>query len=158
MYIRIPATLLFLLVATLSGASAEEVGEFSNDWMGNDIVVEAFHDPQVEGVTCHISRFSRSVLDRLSKGNWFEDPSNASIACRQTGALVIGDIERDEEGEEVFSDRISLVFKSLAVRRIYDEKNQTLVYIVYSRQITDGSAKMAISTVSFWGQEVTWED
>jgi len=158
LYIRIPATLLFLLVATLSGASAEEVGEFSNDWMGNDIVVEAFQDPQVEGVTCHISRFSRSVLDRLSKGNWFEDPSNASIACRQTGALVIGDIERDEEGEEVFSDRISLVFKSLAVRRIYDEKNQTLVYIVYSRQITDGSAKMAISTVSFWGQEVTWED
>ena len=110
-------------------------------------MVEAIADPEVKGVTCHITHFERGLIDRLRKGNWFEDPSNASIACRQTGPIVIGDIERDEEGEEVFSERKSLIFKSLAVRRIYDEAHQTLVYVVYSRQVMEGSAKMAISTV-----------
>ena len=56
----------------------------------------------------------------------------------------------------MFSQRISLVFKSLGVRRIYDEKNQTLVYVVYSRQVTKGSAKMGISSVALLGQQVTW--
>ena len=80
-------------------AAADEVGSFTNDWTGNEIVVEAIEDPKVQGVTCHISHFERGVIDRLRKGNWFEDPSNASIACLQTGPIVIGDIERDEEGE-----------------------------------------------------------
>ncbi|MGD9508202.1 MAG: CreA family protein [Geminicoccaceae bacterium] len=141
----------------LAGAArAEEVGSFSNDWIGNGIVVEAIADPKVQGVTCHMSHFDRSIIDRLSKGNWFEDPSNAAISCQQTGPITIGDIERGEEGEEVFSQRMSLIFKSLGVRRIFDEKNQTLIYVVYSRQITEGSAKMGISSVALAGQQVTW--
>lgn len=140
------------VLAGAVGARAEQVGEFSNDWTGNGIVVEAFADPDVQGVTCHISRFSRGVLDRLTKGNWFEDPSNASIACRQTGPIVLGDVARGDDGEEVFSDRLSLVFKSLGVRRIVDEKNSTLVYVVYSRQVTEASAKTAVSTVALYGQ------
>jgi len=139
-----------------SAAMADEVGSFSNDWIGNGIVIEAIEDPKVQGVTCHMSHFDRSIIDRLSKGNWFEDPSNAAIACQQTGPITIGDIERGKRGEEVFSQRMSLVFKSLGVRRIFDEKNQTLVYVVYSRQITEGSAKMGISSVALAGQQVTW--
>jgi CreA protein len=139
-----------------SAATADEVGSFSNDWIGNGIVIEAIEDPKVQGVTCHMSHFDRSIIDRLSKGNWFEDPSNAAIACQQTGPITIGDIERGKGGEEVFSQRMSLVFKSLGVRRIFDEKNQTLVYVVYSRQITEGSAKMGISSVALAGQQVTW--
>src|ERR1700719_353094 len=107
----------FCLSAGVSGA--DEVGRFSNDWTGNGIVVEAAADPKVQGITCHLTHFDRSVIDRLRKGNWFEDPSNSSIACRQTGPLTIGDIKMDESGEEVFSERASLVFKSIAVRRIY---------------------------------------
>jgi CreA protein len=135
---------------------AEEVGSFRNDWTGNSIVVEAVTDPKVEGVTCHITRFDRSLIDRLSKGNWFIDPSNSSIACRQTGPITIGDINTSTKGEEVFSERLSLIFKSLAVRRIYDKKNETLVYVIYSRQVKDASAKMAISTVPLFRSEVTW--
>jgi CreA protein len=137
-------------------AAAEEVGRFTNDWSGNEIVVEAIEDPNVQGVTCHITHFERGLIDRLRKGNWFEDPSNASIACRQTGPLVIGDIELDEAGEEVFNERKSLVFKNLAVRRIYDEAHQTLVYVIYSREVVEGSAKMNVSTVALHGAEVTW--
>jgi CreA protein len=137
-------------------AAAEEVGRFTNDWSGNEIVVEAIEDPKVQGVTCHITHFERGLIDRLRKGNWFEDPSSASIACRQTGPLVIGDIELDEAGEEVFNERKSLVFKNLAVRRIYDEAHQTLVYVIYSREVVEGSAKMNVSTVALHGAEVTW--
>lgn len=143
-----------LLVA--GAALAEEVGSFTNDWSGNSIVVQAIQDPKVQGVTCHLTHYERGFIDRLTKGNWFEDPSNASIACRQTGPITIGDIERDDGGEEVFSQRLSLVFKHLGVRRIYDEANDTLVYVVYSREVTEGSAKMGISTVALYGQQVSW--
>jgi CreA protein len=156
MNLRLPTAALFAAAAFASPLAAEEVGSFTNDWTGNGIVVEAIADPEVDGVTCHVSHFSRGLLDRLTKGNWFEDPSNASIACRQTGPITIHDIERGRGGEEVFSERKSLIFKALGVRRIYDEKNNTLVYVVYSRQVTEGSAKMGISTVALYGQQVSW--
>jgi len=142
--------------ATLGVARAEEVGAFKNDWTGNRIVVEAIADPKVQGITCHLTHFDRSVIDRLRKGNWFEDPSNSSIACRQTGPIVIGDIRSDAAGEEVFSERASLVFKSIAVRRIYDKANDTLIYVAYSRQVQDASAKMSVTTVPLFGTSATW--
>jgi CreA protein len=135
---------------------AEEVGRFSNDWTGNGMVVEAFADPKVAGVTCHLVRFDRSVIDRLTKGNWFENPSNNAISCERTGPIVVGNIATGPKGEEVFSERLSLFFKSMAVRRIYDRKNDTLVYVAYSRQVKDASAKMALATVALFGGDVTW--
>lgn len=144
------------ILATISRAAAEDVGRFRNDWTGNTIVVEAVADPKVQGVSCHISRFSRGVIDRLSKGNWFIDPSNSSIACQKTGPVTVGDIDTSASGEEVFSERLSLIFKSLAVRRIYDKKNATLVYVIYSRQVKDASAKMSISTIPLYGVDVKW--
>jgi CreA protein len=147
---------LLVLFASASHAAAEDVGRFTNDWTGNGIVIEAIADPKLAGVTCHLSRFSRSVIDRLTKGNWFIDPSNSSLACQQTGPVTVGDIDLSEGGEEVFSERLSLIFKSLAVRRIYDKKNTTLIYLVYSRQVKDASAKMSISTVPLYGHDVTW--
>lgn len=139
-------------------ALAEQVGEVGVDWIGNDIIIDAVADPDISGVTCHVAYFDRGMLDRLKNGNWFEDPSNASIACRQTGPVKIGDIELDEGGEEIFKESRSLVWKKLVVNRIYDKANDTLVYLVHSRQVQDGSAKMAISTVPLYGQEVEWEN
>lgn len=149
---------LCLLSCGLAAAAvqAEEVGRFSNDWTGNGMVVEAFADPQVAGVTCHLVRFDRSVIDRLTKGNWFENPSNNAIACERTGPIVVGRIATGPKGEEVYSERLSLFFKSMAVRRIYDRKNDTLVYVAYSRQVKDASAKMALATVPLYGGDVTW--
>ncbi len=137
--------------AALAGtAMAEEVGRVGVDWVGNDIVIEAIADPKVAGVTCHISYFDRSLWDRLSKGNIFEDPSNSSIACRQTGPITVGDIDKGPSGEVVFSEGRSLIFKSLKVTRIFDQKNQVLVYLTHATELTDGSAKMSISTVPLW--------
>jgi CreA protein len=150
------SVVLLCLVGAVAPALAEDVGSFRNDWTGNSIVVEAVPDPKVQGVTCHITRFDRSLIDRLSKGNWFIDPSNSSISCRQTGPITVGDINMSSKGEEVFSERLSLIFKALAVRRIFDKKNDTLVYVVYSRQVKDASAKMAISTVPLFRSDVSW--
>ena len=129
------------------------MGEIGVDWVGNDIKIEAIADPDVEGVTCHIAYFDRGFIDRLSKGNWFEDPSNASIACRQTGPITVGDIDRSEGGEDVFRTSRSLVFKSLRVKRIWDEANQTLIYVSHAAELADGSAKVAISTVPLYGSD-----
>ena len=137
---------------------AKEVGSFRNDWTGNRIVVEAIADPKIQGVTCHLAHFERSLLDRLSKGNWFEDPSNTSIACRQTGPIVIGDIDTSEAGEEVFSEHASLIFKMIAIRRIYDKADDTLIYVAYARQVKDASAKMSISTVPLALANASWSN
>ena len=151
-----------LMMAALAAAAiaapalADEVGSFRNDWTGNSIVVEAIADPKVQGVTCHLTHFDRSVIDRLSKGNWFEDPSNSSIACRQTGPITVGKIDTSKSGEEVFSERASLIFKSIAIRRIYDRENDTLVYVAYSRQVKDASAKMSVTTVPLGPAQATW--
>lgn len=133
-----------------TSATAEEVGRVGVDWVGNDIIIEAIQDPEVEGVTCHISYFERSLFDRLSNGNWFEDPSNAAIDCRQTGPITIGDIDRGRDGENVFRERQSIVLKSLQVKRIFDAENNTLIYLAHAAELSQGSAKMAISTIPLY--------
>lgn len=154
---RIAPMIVAALALTAASASAQEVGEVGVDWLGNDIVVEAISDPKVEGVTCHVSYFDRGMIDRLQKGNWFENPSDTAISCRQTGPIRIGDIGLGKGGEEIFKQGISLIWKQQVVNRIYDKANDTLIYLAHSRQVQDGSAKMSMTTVPLFGQEVVWE-
>lgn len=144
--------------ASLIGAPAQAdvVGKVRTDWIGNDIVIEAIQDPEVQGVTCHLTYFERSLLDRLQQGNWFEDPSNSAISCQRTGPVTVGDIDLGRNGEEVFNEGRSLIFKKLVVNRIYDRKNDTLIYLAHTRQVQQGSAKMSISTVPLYDAQVTW--
>ena len=153
---RALALALALALVAATPSLAEEVGKIATDWTGNDIVVEAISDPKVQGVTCHLTYFERGLIDRLRKGDWFQDPSNSSIACRQTGPIVVGAIDMDANGEEVFREGLSLVFKSLVVNRIFDKQNNTLIYLAHSRRIQEGSAKMSVSTVPLYNAQVTW--
>jgi CreA protein len=152
----VTAVLAAIAVGAALPAFAQQVGEVGVDWLGNDIIIEAVPDPKVQGVTCHVSYFERGMVDRLQKGNWFEDPSDSSISCRQTGPITIGDISMGEDGEEIFNQGISLIWKQQVVNRIYDKANDTLVYLSHSRQVQDGSAKMSLTTVPLYGQEVVW--
>lgn len=147
---------LALLGAAILPTHAEEVGKVGVDWLGNDIVIDAVTDPKVQGITCHLASFSRGVIDRLQKGNWFEDPSNASISCQQTGPVIVGDIELGEGGERVFSERTSLIWKKLIITRIYDKANNSLIYLAHASQVQDGSAKTSISTIPLFAGNVTW--
>ena len=111
------------------------------------IVVDGFDDPKVEGVACHIARAQTGGL----KGalGVAEDTSDASIACRQIGPIkVVGDIR---DGEGVFDERRSLVFKTLHVVRFFDRDRNVLVYVAYSDRVIEGSPKNSISTVPIMG-------
>lgn len=155
MRLALLAAAAFVLGAA-APASADEVGRVGVDWLGNDIVVQAVQDPKVQGITCHFSYFDRGVVDRLQKGNWFENPSDSAVSCHQTGPITIGDIDLSEKGEEVFKQGISLIWKKQVINRIYDKTNNTLIYLSHSRQVQNGSAKMAITTVPLYDQNVVW--
>lgn len=141
-----PLVAAALALASLP-AQAEEIGRVGVDWVGNDIIIEAIADPKVQGVTCHVAYFDRSIYDRLTRGNWFEDPSYSAVDCVQTGPVVVGNINKGADGETVFSERQSLILKSLPVTRLYDEKNRALVYLAHANEVTQGSGKMSISVI-----------
>lgn len=144
---RVVKGLLGALVALPLLASAEQVGEVSTvfKFMGpNDkIVVEAFDDPQVEGVTCYLSRAKTGGV----KGGLglAEDRAEASIACRQVAPISFKSELKD--GEEVFRERTSLVFKTMQVVRFFDKKRNTLVYLVYSDRVIEGSPQNAVTAI-----------
>lgn len=118
-------------------------------WLGpNDkIVVDGFDDPKVRGVACHISRAETGGV----KGGLglAEDTSDASIACRQVGPIQFSGELKD--GEDVFEERRSLIFKRLHVVRFYDKQRNVLVYVSYSDRVIQGSPKNSISTVPVMG-------
>jgi CreA protein len=128
-------------------ASAEEIGQVSTvfKFVGpNDrIVVEAFDDPKVEGVTCYLSRAKTGGV----KGGLglAEDRAEASIACRQVGPIRFKEALKD--GDEVFKERTSLVFKTMQVVRFFDKKRNTLVYLVYSDRVIEGSPQNAVTAI-----------
>jgi CreA protein len=143
---RIPL-IAVILALVASTASAEEIGSVDTVFklFGPDhkIVIEAFDDPNVPGVTCHISRAKAGGI-RGAVG-LAEDPSDASIACRQVGPITLPD--KLEAGDEVFTARTSVVFKELHVVRFFDQKRNVLIYLVYSDKLIEGSPKNAISSV-----------
>lgn len=114
-------------------------------WFGpNDkIVVDGFNDPKVQGVACHISRAQTGGV----KGAMgvAEDTSDASIACRQIGPIKF--LDEFKDGERVFDEHRSLVFKTLQVVRFFDRERNVLVYVSYSDRVIAGSPQNSISTV-----------
>ncbi|MBO2929210.1 CreA family protein [Metapseudomonas otitidis] len=144
---RLLKGLLAAMAAMPLLVAAEEIGSVSTvfKWLGpNDkIVIEAFDDPKVEGVTCYLSRAKTGGV----KGGLglAEDRAEASIACRQVGPVRFTAELKD--GEEVFKERTSLVFKTMQVVRFFDRKRNTLVYLVYSDRIIEGSPQNAVTAI-----------
>lgn len=155
--VALAATSLVALV--LSGCGdGRQVGNVGVDWTGNDIAIEAVADPQVEGVVCHLAYFNRSFIDRISQGNWFEDPSYSALDCSATGPISIGAISTRPGGEEIFREGRSLIWKSLRVTRIYDQDNNALIYLAHARQVQQGSGKMSLSVIPLNGEQVLWRN
>ena len=140
--------LLFpLLLAAGAIVRSEPIGEVDTvfKFIGPDhkIVVEAHDDPKVGGVTCYTSRAKTGGI----KGalGLAEDRSEASIACRQVGPISF--TKPLPEQEEVFSERISLVFKKLRIVRMVDRKRNTLVYLTYAERLIEGSPQNSVTAV-----------
>lgn len=136
-----------LLPLVLTACSDKEVGDVSLGlFTTKDIKIDALQDPIITGVTCHIASIEAN-LD-------LSDPSDSSIACRQTGDItadMLAKIDMSSSGEIVFKKSKSIFFKNMKVRRIYDPKSQTLMYVSYSTKETSGSYKHSLSTVPLWG-------
>ncbi len=146
--------LLPLLLATLAApVMAEEIGCVTTAWKligaNHRVCVQAFDDPKVPGVTCHVSQARTGGL----KGSFgmAEDPSEFSLACRQVGPISLP--EKLPRDEVVFSADTSLIFKETMIHRTYDEKRKVLIYLAISRKVIEGAPVNAISTVPVqpWG-------
>ena len=145
-------TLIFLFILfTVGSLHAEKIGEVSTKFkvMGpNDkILVEAFDDPAVPGVTCYLSSAKTGGLSGAI--GIAEDTADASIACRQIGLIHLSDqiISGKANGDEVFKKRTSILFKSMQVVRFYDAERNVLIYLTYSDKIIEGSPKNSITAV-----------
>ena len=147
-FLWLPAIVLLMQSWVLANANAESIGEVDTvfKWIGPDhkIVVNAHDDPKVSGVTCYVSRAKTGGI----KGavGLAEDKAEASIACRQVGPISF--LQPLAVQEEVFSERISLVFKKIRIVRMVDKARNTLVYLTYSDRLIEGSPQNSVAIVS----------
>jgi len=130
-------------------AAAEEIGSvgYRFKWLGpNDkIVVEAFDDPDLSGITCYLARARTGGLKGMV--GLAEDPPYASISCHQVGPVDAEKAEKLKSPHEVFSERASLIFKTTQVVRFYDPKRRALIYLTYTDRVIEGSPQNSISVV-----------
>ena len=144
----------FLILAGLAASAAipmahaqQRVGEVDTAFqlLGPDhkVVVEAYDDPRVKGVTCYVSRAKTGGI----KGGLglAEDKAEASIACRQVGPISFASALPQQE--EVFSERMSIIFKKLRIMRVVDKARYTLVYLTYSERLIEGSPQNSVTAV-----------
>ena len=139
---------ILLSAALIAGARAEEVGQVSTAFVligaNHKVVVEAYDDPKVGGVTCYVSRARTGGI----KGTLglAEDRAEASIACRQVGPIAFTGKALPPQ-EEMFNERMSILFKKLRVVRMVDAKRNVLVYLTYSDKLIDGSPQNGVTAV-----------
>jgi CreA protein len=143
---------LHLLVCALP-ARAETVGCVTTAWKligaNHKVCVEAFSDPKLQGVTCHVSQARTGGITGTI--GLAQDPSQFSLACRQTGPINLP--AKLPKEETVFAEDTSVLFKETRIVRLWDEANRTLVYLAISRRLIEGAPANSISTVPVmpWG-------
>lgn len=153
---RLAALMMLIAIAAPFGAAADEIGAVSTTWKligpNHKIVVEAFDDPDIANVACWVSRPKAGGVSGAV--GLAEDPSVASIACRQRGPIVLTEAlkrqlvkETEAGGVKVFKERTSAVFKTVQVTRLYDAERNTLVYLIWSDKVIEGSPNNSLSVV-----------
>ena len=146
--------LVFLLLALSGMVRAEEIGSVDTAFqlIGPDhkIVVEAFDDPAVSGVSCYVSRAKTGGLSGAV--GLAKDPSRFSVACRQVGPIKF--LRPLPRQEEVFKQGSSFIFKHVRVVRLVDPKRNTLAYLTYSDKVVDGSPDNSLTAVPITGQTI----
>jgi CreA protein len=153
------ALALALTAGAATGAAAQEpdlIFKKSTVWRAltpdDKLAVYGLDDPVVEGVACHYTTPERGGISGTL--GMAEEVSDISLACRQVGPVKFK--QKFGQGDVVFSERRSLIFKKMQIVRGCDAKRNTLVYMVYSDRPIEGSPKNSTSTVPLmpWGTEV----
>jgi CreA protein len=157
-YVGLMASGLAAGLASTAPAAAQEpdrIFDKSTVWRpltpNDKLVVYGIDDPAVSGVACWYTQPEKGGI----KGTLglAEDVSDISLACRQTGPVAFKG--KLSQGEVVFSERRSLIFKSMQIVRGCDARRNTLIYMVYSDKVIQGSPKNSTSAVPLapWGTE-----
>ena len=140
-----------------SATFAQKIGEVDTAFklIGPDhkIVVEAFDDPKVAGITCYVSRSKTGGL----KGAFglAEEKSESSIACRQVGPISA--TVPIPKNEEVFSESRSILFKKMRIVRMVEPARQVLLYLTYTDKLIDGSPKNSLTAVPLNGAKLEFK-
>lgn len=113
-------------------------------------------DPKVDGVACHYTIPKKGGLSNDLSGmiGANVEVSDISIACRQVGPVNFQEtFEQGENMLEVDRGGWFLSAKEMRIVRVCDPEFNTLVYMVYSTKLIDGSPKNSTSTVPImpWG-------
>ena len=144
-------TAAFLCFGTAHAKDSREIGAVSTAFKfigpNHKIVVSAFDDPKIKGITCYVARPRTGGI----KGGLglAEDPSLASVSCVQTGPVsYLKKVSTDDDGEQVFDENRSIIFKTLDVKRLVDVEKGVLVYVVRTSRIIEGSPETSVSVVS----------
>ena len=150
---KLRSAVLLALSAFCAPALAERVGCVTTEWKligaNHKVCVESFADPKIPGITCHVSQARTGGVS--GSFGLAQDPSQFSLSCKQTGAIVLP--EKMPKEASVFSEDTSVFFKETRVMRLWDEANRTLVYLAISRKLIEGAPANSISTVPVapWG-------
>ncbi len=118
--------------------------------LGPDHAIEVggVPDPKVAGITCFYSRAKKGgITGGLGLAT---DTSDASVSCRQTGPISF--IKPIKKTEEIWNESTSILFKKIRIVRFYDVRSNSLIYLVYSDKLIDGSPKNSISAVALEGR------
>lgn len=92
------------------------------------LAVYGIDDPLVEGVACHYTAPEKGGLSGAL--GLAEQTSDISLSCRQYGPIKFKGTFG--QGDVVFSERRSLIFKKMQIVRGYDTRRNILVYMSYS--------------------------
>ena len=140
-----------------TAAFAQQIGEVDTAFklIGPDhkIVVEAFDDPKVAGITCYVSRSKAGGLTGAL--GLATEKSESSIACRQVG--TISSTVPIPKSEEVFSESRSILFKKMRIVRMVDPARQVLLYLTYTDKLIDGSPKNSLTAVPLNGAKLQFK-
>lgn len=134
------------LIAMTPLAQAQQLGSVNTEWKllgSSKLVVEAYDDPKVDGVACYVSKPERGGL--AGAVGVAEEVSDVSIACRQVGPIHFK--EALPQQEDAFSERRSIIFKTLHVVRMVDVARNALVYLTYTDKVISGSPKNSVTAV-----------
>jgi CreA protein len=137
-------------VATAAHAGGKTIGAVSTTFRmlgANDkVVVDRYDDPKVQNASCYVS-YAKTGGVSGSLGI-AEDPSRFSVACRATGPVkIVGNIDKSDDGEKVFSRSTSVLFKNMDVTRFYDAEKNVLIYLVTSTKLVNGSPFNSVSAI-----------
>ena len=145
----------FSVSVTSCGPKPHTIGSVDTEFklIGPDhkIVIESYDDPKIDGITVFISKSQKGGI----KGalGLAEDTSDASVAVRQTGPIHVK--ESFDNGEDVFTEQRSILFKRLHVSRFWDSSHKSFVYVAWTDRFINGSPQNSISAVVAepWGTQ-----